>query len=165
MSTRWKLSEDTTQELLAFPETGMGFQFVEGVSNYVRMQLLVFNAEIAYDVTDLQLSDEKGPAAILLNGVRLIEGMRNAAETDNTLSLSSMTVAPPRVVGGRGPAAPLSGPSASVAPPSGLVKSYSLTARRMFYRFSAYNPDKRVNPLNGTSRREPTPRPTRIIRW
>jgi hypothetical protein len=123
MSTRWKLNEDTTQKLLALPETGMGFQFVEGVSNYLRIQLLVLNAEIAYEVTDLQLSDERGPATILLNGARLIEAMRSAVETDDTLILSSMTVAPPRVAGGGGPTTPSSGPSASVAPPSGLIKS------------------------------------------
>ncbi len=149
MSTLWMLSEDTSQVLLALPETGMGFQFVEGLSNSIRMQLLVFNSEIAYDVTDLQLSDEGSPATILLNGTRLIQGMRSAVEVDGTLGLSSITVAPPRVVGGGGPTAPPSGPASSVAPPSGLVTSYPLPASRMFYRFSAYNPDKRVNPSNG----------------
>jgi hypothetical protein len=29
------------------------------------------------------------------------------------------------------------------------VKSYPLAASRTFYRFSAFNPDKRVNPSNG----------------
>lgn len=149
MSTRWTLSQGMTEALLDVPETGMGFQFVEGKINHARVYLLVFNAEIAYDVTDLQLSDQRDLATVLDNGARLSQAMRNAQERGGTLTLSEFSAAPPRVGGGGTPPSPPSAAGASVAPPSSLVNTYSLTANRMFYRFSAYSPDKRVNPLNG----------------
>jgi len=150
MSQCWMLSSETVRKLLELPETGMGFQFVEGLVNGARKQLLIFNAEIAYDVSDLQLSDSDEPAAILLNGTRVVQDIAGAQVMQGNLSVSSLTVASPRVLGG-GPAGhhtPL-GPSAKLALPSSLVKSYSLAASRQFHRFSALNPDKRVNTTTG----------------
>ncbi len=144
------LSSETVKKLLEFPETGMGFQFVEGLANGARKQLLIFNAVIAYDVSDLQLSDSDEPAGILLNGTRVVQAIAGAQIMQGNLSVSPLTVASPRVFGGSpaGPPIP-SGPSAKLAPPSSLVKSYSLTANRQFHRFSAFNPDKRVNTVTG----------------
>ena len=36
------------------------------------------------------------------------------------------------------------------AMPSSLVKHVSLTANRVFHRFSAFNPDRRVDPITGS---------------
>ena len=40
--------------------------------------------------------------------------------------------------------------SPSTAPPSSLVKRDTLKANRVFYRYSAFNPDKRVDPVTGS---------------
>jgi hypothetical protein len=53
-------------------------------------------------------------------------------------------VAAPRLTGGAAGSA-----AAAVAAPSSLVKSYPLLANRLFHRFSAYSPDKRVDPWTG----------------
>jgi|HubBroStandDraft_5_1064220.scaffolds.fasta_scaffold1890628_1 hypothetical protein len=73
MSVGWKLSAESAAELLKWPETGMGFQFVEGEVNGGNVVLLVFNAEYAYDVSDVPLADSTEPASILLNGTRIIQ--------------------------------------------------------------------------------------------
>jgi hypothetical protein len=152
MSEGWKLDEASTEALLKLPETGMGFQFVEATVARVRKSFLVFNAEIAYDVSDLQLSDSDDPASILLNGTRIVYAIAGVKMNSGTLTLSPTALATPRITAsGGGAAAPPASPStsAAVAPPSSLVKSYLLPANRVFHRFSPYNPDRRVNPANG----------------
>lgn len=153
MPMHYKLSETTSRDLLALPETGMGFQFVEGYGSGQFRQLLVLNAEDAFDVTDLQLLDQGDLLTILLNSSRVISAIHGANLVSGTLSLSSMSVAPPRVSGGNAsggsPDTSPSGPAAVVAPPSSLTRSFTLTAIRMFYRYSAYNPDKRVAASSG----------------
>jgi len=153
MSEGWILDDASTEALLRLPETGMGFQFVEAIVQGVRKPFLVFNAAIAYDVWDLQLSDSHDSASMLLNGTRVVYAIAQAEMMPGHLSLSSITAAPPRLTaaGGGGPVAPSALPStsATVAPPSSLVKSYLLAANRIFHRFSPYNPDRRVNPING----------------
>ncbi len=151
MSTRWMLSEETVNQLLAQPETGMGFQFVEGIVNGASARLLVFNAEVAYDVSDVLLTDSDDPASILLNGTLVVKAIASAQAKPGSLAVSSLSVAPPRVTGGGswGGGASAGVPPAKLTPPSSLVKSYSLGAKRLFHRFSAFKPDKRVNPATG----------------
>lgn len=151
MSVGWVLDDGSTEALLKLPETGMGFQFLEATVQGVRKPFLVFNAETAFDVSDLQLADSDDPTSILLNGTRIVYAIAQLAMMPGHLSLSSITIAAPRITAaGGGPAAPPApAPSATVAPPSSLVKSYPLPANRVFHRLSPYNPDRRVNPANG----------------
>jgi hypothetical protein len=148
------LDEASTEALLALPETGMGFQFVEATVQGARKPFLVFNSQIAYDVSDLQLSESDDPASILLNGTRVVFAIAGAQMNAGTLNLSPTAIAAPRTAatggGAGGPAAPPLAPtSATVAPPSSLVTSYALKANRFFHRCSAFKPDKRVDPLTG----------------
>jgi hypothetical protein len=117
----------------------------------------VFNAQIAYDISDLQLSDSDDPASILLNGTRIVYAITAAQMNSGTLSLSPSAVAAPRIIAaGGGPGGPAAPPtSATVAPPSSLVTSHLLPSKRLFHRFSAYNPDKRVDPVTGNFRAGP----------
>src|SRR5262249_7387132 len=139
------------------PETGMGFQFVEATVWGARKSFLVFNAQVAYDVSDLELSDSDDPASILLNGTRIVYAIAAAKMNSGTLSLAPSAVAAPRIaatgVGAVGRAAPTLPPtSVTLAPPSSLVTSYPLLAKRLFHRFSAYKSDKRVDSLTGNFR-------------
>ena len=154
MSAGWMLDDASTEALLKLPETGMGFQFVEATVQGARKPFLVFNAQVAYDVSELLLSDSNDLASILLNGTRIVYAIAAAQLNAGTLNLSPTAVAAPRIAaasgGAGGPAAPPLPPtSATVAPPSSLVTSYPLPAKRLFHRCSAYNPDKRVDPLTG----------------
>lgn len=143
MSVGWKLDAESAAELLKWPETGMGFQYVEGQVNGRNVVLLVFNAEDAYDVSDVPLADSTDPASILLNGTRIIQAIGAAVLQNDTLSVSVNAVAPPRTGGGAAGGAAT--PTATVAPPSSLVKSYALTGSRLFHRFSAFKHDRRVD--------------------
>src|SRR5579871_409484 len=151
MSVGWILDDESTEVLLKLPETGIGFQFVEATVDWVRKAFLVFNAEIAYDVSDLQLSDSDDPATILFNGTRIVYAIAAAQMNTGTLALSPTALAAPRIIASGGGAAPPALPptAATVAPPSSLVKSYPLPANRVFHRFSPYKPDKRVDPVTG----------------
>src|SRR5262249_51642831 len=48
-----------------------------------------------------------------------------------------------------GPVAPPTATAALAARPSSLVKTAVLPAPRLFHRFSAFNPDRRVHPVTG----------------
>ena len=50
------LNESAINELLALPETGMGFQFVDATLWGDRKRFLVFNSAHAVDITELNLS-------------------------------------------------------------------------------------------------------------
>jgi len=134
------------QQLWLLPETGMGFQLVETIWWGNRAQFLVFNSEIAIDISHLKLEPTKNLATLLSNEVRILDAMKGDTETVftapgphsfNLLSTRVSTI-------------PSVAPAAyTAAAPSSLVKHVSLTRNRIFHRFSAFNPDRRVDPKTG----------------
>jgi hypothetical protein len=149
----WNLGTTAIRELVDLPETGMGFQIVEAFAGGRDIPFLIFNSEQAFDLSEIQLEVGNDPATVLRNGLNIVELLRSSP----TVTLFS---APQphsfRLLGSRismPPVAPIlaatsSAPQAALA--SSLVKHVSLTARRTFHRFSAFNPDRRVDQTTGS---------------
>jgi hypothetical protein len=73
----WNLHEDAVAALKALPETGMGFQLVEG-SFWGRVApLLVLNTVRAYDLSAIGLEPGDDPATILRNGLKIVELLKS----------------------------------------------------------------------------------------
>ncbi len=130
----------------------MGFQFVEATIWGNATPLLVFNSERAVDLAEIDLMPGDDPAVILRNGLRVVEALKSgvvetifAAPQPHSFRLLSSRIAAM-------PAASRLAPGAGVrtALPSSLVKHVTLTANRAFHRFSAFNPDRRVDPVTGS---------------
>lgn len=130
----------------------MGFQLVEAVILGDVRTLLVFNSERAIDLSQVELTPGDDPSIILRNGLRVIEALKSdpvttifAAPGPHSFRLlqTRIVVSPATAI------APATG-AARVATPSSLVKHVSLTANRLFYRYSAFNPDRRVDPATGS---------------
>jgi hypothetical protein len=143
------MDQNAIQDLINLPETGMGFQIVEARIWGATKPLLVFNASEAIDISQLGLEMGQEPDAVLKNGLRIINAMQTGI-------VQTMIMAPGptgfNLLNSRIPlvaaaAAAAKGPVAAL--PSSLVKTVTLTANRVFHRFSAYNPDRRVNPTTG----------------
>lgn len=145
----WSVSSDGIRELVALPETGMGFQWVRSTGAHRDRRLLVFNGEIAFDLTDLYLEAGDDPATALSNGQMVVRAWREASTSvmaspqpsgfvllENRIALSA-------VGSGSGPAAQ------PISRPGSLIKSTTLTTPRVFHRYSAYHPDRRVDPVTG----------------
>lgn len=139
------LNDEATNELLSLPETGMGFQFVEATFWGDRKQLLVFNSERAVDISELNLSTTDDIYELLQNERKITSYLDFESETlfsapgPHSFELISTRINAPATHTGL----PLA------ARPSSLVKHVTLSANRTFYRFSAFNPDRRVNPATG----------------
>jgi hypothetical protein len=144
------LAENSINELLALPETGMGFQLVEGSVLGARKRMLVFNAIEAIDLSDVGLEIGKDPAMVLRNGLRIIELLRIGAKTTllSAPAPHNFVLLESRIASVTPMAAPR-GPAPTIAMPSSLVKHVTLTATRPFHRFSAFNPDRRIHPVTG----------------
>jgi hypothetical protein len=130
----------------------MGFQLVEASIWGTATKLLVLNAERAVDLSQAGLVEGDDPATILRNGLRIIEAMKG----DVTLTMiaapgpRSFKLVQTRI----GALAPGAGAPAAAggaaALPSSLIKHDTLKTNRVFYRYSAFNPDKRVDPKTGS---------------
>lgn len=146
------MNENAIQAIRNLPETGMGFQIVEAHVRGKARPLLVFNASEAIDISQLGLEMSQEPDAILRNGLRIINAMKNdivnsrpmAPDTSGFKLLSSRI---PIVAAALAAVSPVAAPVAAL--PSSLVKTVILTANRVFHRFSAYKPDMRVDPSTG----------------
>lgn len=146
--TMWNLGENAIDQLIDLPETGMGFQFIEARIMGSYRYLLVLNAEHAFDLSAIELSPEASPYEIMRNGLRVLEEMRRTESTmfsapapsDFKLLNCRVSVTGNSVLGGTAPV---------IAQSSTLVKKETLANNRKFYRFSAYNPDRRVDPTTG----------------
>jgi len=145
----WHLKDSGIESLLALPETGMGFQLVEAVIWGKSTPLLVLNSSSAIDLSQAELIPGDDPATILRNGARIVEAMRPdvvqtlmAAPEPHSFRLLSTRI-------GKLPTLISTSPPLQAARPSSLVKRVSLPANRVFHRFSAFNPDRRVNPITG----------------
>jgi hypothetical protein len=138
--------------LEALPETGMGFQLVEAMVMGDLRRLLVFNSEKAIDLSGIELSVSNDPAIILRNGIRIVELLKSdvrqtivMSPAPHSFKLLSMRIPPLHGLAG----GTMSSMPVTVALPSSLVKHVKLKAPRAFHRFSAFAPDRRVNPLTG----------------
>ena len=147
----WNLNEDAIRSLADLPETGMGFQLVEAVVLGMTKPLLVLNAEHAIDIAEIGLEFGDDPSVILRNGLRIIDTMNGrivqtmfAAPQPHSFKLLGSRISVPQI------ANPAAGGVLMVALPSSLVKHVSLPASRVFHRFSAFNPDRRVDPTSGS---------------
>jgi hypothetical protein len=147
----WNLNEGAIRSLVDLPETGMGFQLVEAVVLGITKPLLVLNAERAIDIAEIGLELGDDPSVILRNGLRIIDTMNSgivqtmfAAPQPHSFKLLGSRISVPQI------ANPAAGGVLMVALPSSLVKHVSLPANRVFHRFSAFNPDRRVDPTSGS---------------
>jgi hypothetical protein len=148
----WNLTEDAIKSLTELPETGMGFQLIEAVLWGKNVPLLVLNSEHAIDLGQVELTPGDDPATILRNGMRVIDAMKLdvvgtlfAAPRPHSFRLLNARIG--KLPGPAGAAAP-AGPHTVM--PSSLVKHVVLSANRVFHRFSAFNPDRRVDPVTGS---------------
>jgi hypothetical protein len=148
----WSLDESAVNSLKSLPETGMGFQLVEAVIWGNPTRLLVFNAERAVDLSTVELVPGDDPNDILRNGLRVIEAMKGgivqtmvAAPGPRSFRLLQTRIGPLPATAG-----PVAGSDLCTALPSSLVKHDTLTKPRVFYRYSAFNPDRRVDPHTGS---------------
>jgi len=148
----WNLGELATKSLMDLPETGMGFQLVEAVIWGNTTALLVLNSERAIDLSEIELVPGKDPSAILRNGLHIIEIMKSgvvetifAAPQPHSFRLLSSRIAKMPTTTGAAAAN-----SRQAALPSSLVKHVALSANRVFHRFSAFNPDRRIDPATGS---------------
>jgi hypothetical protein len=146
----WNLNEAAITSLVELPETGMGFQLVEAVVFGSTTPLLVLNSEHAIDLAEIGLELGDDPSVILRNGLRIIDAINSgtvqtvfAAPQPHSFKLLSSRVSVPKI----SPSA--LGTVLMAALPSSLVKHVSLSANRVFHRFSAFNPDRRVDSITG----------------
>jgi hypothetical protein len=149
----WSLGETAIKDLAGLPETGMGFQLVEAVIWGTPTPLLVLNSDRATDLSEVGLLPGDDPAVILRNGLRVIEALKGdvvttmiAAPAPHSFRLLNTRIGSlPATT-----AAPIAGAGVRAALPSSLVKHDTLGANRTFHRFSAFNPDRRVDPVTGS---------------
>jgi hypothetical protein len=146
----WNLNDTAVEELLELPETGMGFQLVEASIWGTVTPLLVLNGQRAIDLSQAGLVEGDDPAIVLRNGLHIIEAMKGdvtltmiAAPGPRSFKLLQGRIGPPT-----GPGI-TTGASVAAALPSSLIKHDTLKANRLFYRYSAFSPDKRVDPKTG----------------
>jgi hypothetical protein len=148
----WNLSEDAIKSLTELPETGMGFQLVEAMLWGKKVRLLVLNSARAVDLEQVDLIPGDDPATILRNGMRVMDAMKLdvvetlfAAPQPHLFRLLNARIGRlPAQARAVAPAAP------QTVMPSSLVKHVVLSAYRVFHRFSAFKPDRRVDPLTGS---------------
>lgn len=148
--TLWSLDTEAKSELVALPESGMGFQWVTARALGSLKQFLIFNSSIAVEVQRMNLEIGADPATILANGLKVIDAQRHGPNwtTISAPSLRHFTLLSTRVnAESSGSQAGSSGPL--IASPSSLVKRVTLSKNRLFHRYSAFNPDRRVDPRTG----------------
>ena len=142
----WNLSTEAIGELTGLPETGMGFQWVWTTGAHPNRRFIVFNCELAYDLTNLELMSGDDPAIALANGQMVVRAIREstatlfAAPQPSRFELLESRIALSTAAG-------IS--SHPIARPSSLIKSTTLAVPRVFHRYSAYHPDRRVDSATG----------------
>ncbi|HEY0555648.1 MAG TPA: hypothetical protein VGG20_15435 [Thermoanaerobaculia bacterium] len=142
----YHLGKPEIEQLTMLPETGMGFQIVEAIWQGNLITLLVINSELALDLSTLYIEPSEKPATIAKNEARIIEALKEPRQTIIAApGPHSFRLLNTRVQSTSFPA----GRSILAARPSGLVKDDILTVPRTFHRFSAFNPDRRVDPKTG----------------
>jgi hypothetical protein len=131
----------------------MGFQWVLARSHGDAARFLVFNAEYAFDLSHVQLLPGDDPSVISTNGRRILQALREPRSPvtggpepagfvllANRIDISSALSA----------AASSASSAPQIVQPSGLVMKVTLGGRRVFHRFSAFNPDRRIDSHTGS---------------
>ncbi len=140
------LNREVTAALLALPETGAGFQLISARLRNSRRDFLVLNADRALELSDIpELID---PRSLILINLWISEALNSSPLFILSPSLSEIELLTTRVHDLFGAANSFSS-SVALAPASSLVKSTVLSHPRRFHRFSAFHPDKRVDPTTG----------------
>lgn len=145
------LDETSIRSLMDLPETGMGFQLVEASVWGDVKPFLVFNSERAIDLSEIAMEPGDDPSVVLRNGLKIIELMK-----DDIVRTMFMAPQPNsfRLLASRVPAdrrTAVAAIAVKATLPSSLVKHVpGLLAPRTFHRFSAFNPDRRVDPSTGS---------------
>jgi hypothetical protein len=151
--TAWNLGLNSIEKLVNLPETGMGFQLVSALWRGESAVLIVLNAELAFDLSQVELLAGTDPAVILTNGIRVLDAMRQGGPTivgrpePHSFNLLESRVGGPGMIPMA--TATTARTSSPIAQPSSLVKNVMLSANRIFHRYSAFNPDNRVDPVTG----------------
>jgi len=144
----WMLSEESAEKLRGLPETGMGFQLVSASLHGTPAVFVVFNAEFAFDLSQVQLLEGRDPTVILSNSLRVLDAVRLAGPPIvGRPEPHSFTLLESRVAMSAPAALPIT--STPITQASSLVKNVVLSANRVFHRYSAFNRDRRVNPVTG----------------
>lgn len=146
----WHLSAPAIDSLLALPETGMGFQLVEADCWGKLTPFIIFNSELAVDLSAVNLVIGDDPSVILNNGLRIVDVLKgykqttiSAPEPHSFRLIGSRVDVASEIASSKGAWSP------QVAQSSSLVKRITLAENRVFHRFSAFYPDKRINPKTG----------------
>ena len=147
----WNLDRTAIEDLTGLPETGMGFQLVEAQIWGIPTPLLVFNSDRAIDLSKIGLEFGDDPTVVLRNGLRIVEALKLGVVTTifSSPTPSSFRLLNARVGFPSSTNLPMASWGVRVALPSSLVKHDKLKTNRVFHRFSAFNPDRRVDPLTG----------------
>ena len=148
----WNLDTTAIEDLTRLPETGMGFQLVESLIWGTPTPLLIFNSERAIDLSQVGLEGGDDPDVILRNGLRVIEALKGDVVTTVFSAPAPRSF---RLLNARiGFLPPTNAPAVSAgvraALPASLVKHDKLKSNRVFHRFSAFSPDRRVDPITGS---------------
>lgn len=146
----WHLSAPAIDSLLALPETGMGFQLVEANCWGKLTPFIIFNSDLAVDISALNLEIGDDPSVILNNGLRIVDALKGyrepifrAPQPHSFRLIGSRVDVESEIASSKG------GGSPQIAQSSSLVKRITLTENRIFHRFSAFYPDKRINSKTG----------------
>jgi hypothetical protein len=129
----------------------MGFQLIAAVVNGQRRYLVVFNCEIGIEFeteedlrTWLWSPKEIAPTDVSVQDIAL-----------ESIELLAQRISNSAAGGGAGSSPPTGGAGTTTsslpaaAPPSSLVTTITASGKRAFYRFSAFSPDRRVDPATG----------------
>jgi hypothetical protein len=140
-----KLRGEQTESLLAQPESGMGFQIAQYRTPISLRAWLVFNAEFALefkDADEVQAWRESSRSAISERELR-------ASAKDASSFYTSFSVATTRSGVGLPPGSydPTTRPLAPAA--HALKKTSKTIPGTIYYRFSAFQNDRRVDPKTG----------------
>jgi hypothetical protein len=145
------LDESSIESLRKLPESGMGFQLVDIAVWGNKKPFLVFNSKRAIDLSQISLESGDDPAVILRNGMKIVDLLRD--DTVETMFMApqptSFVLLNARIPVAQALRAVMASAAVKVALPSSLVKHVSLSADRVFHRFSAFSPDLRVDPVTG----------------
>lgn len=149
----WNLSIETQRMLRDLPETGMGFQVVDARVFGQRKTLLVMGDGFAFDPVAGGVEFSMNPDDVFGNGVKMMEALN---DPERLSQFSSPEPSDFRILQTRipDPVGLFTQASQGQAGPtlvtqSSLIKRVVLPSNRIFHRFSAFNPDRRVNPKTG----------------
>ncbi len=129
----------------------MGFQWVLAERGQGGARFLIFNSEHAFDLSGVDLLPGDDPDTMLTNGQRVMVALQQPhlpligrpepsrfTLLENRIALLASLSAQPAI-----------STKPHITRPSSLVKRVKLSSSRVFHRYSAFAPDRRVDPATG----------------